>query len=545
MINIDIYSLEEFELYSDKRDMSFRFITYTGSNYKRLCWFLSKGNDNVKIWSEESLIVGTLYTIDRFFRLSSVHKYDIRFCIINNPYYVSNEQSERIPLAMSEAQAISYLKERYGNCIFGYNPLDSQEAAKLYTYNSHKGRFMLISKDHKRGLSIDSLPQNTEWYIGREDGLSLLRIDFEISQDRHAHTAHLTEKIRAKVDDIVRVIFSINKIQSINKKELIFMPSWEEYNRQLTLYTRFASIERLKDFVQTLYNYIFESTKDDSGVTKARLPSKFRYSEFVGIVGEFRNYFFHGQSEYVPRGEIKIGDIFLRYTGRQEEPIETHDFNDIQIKMLCNFEEFLHEIHFHCKQSVIVEGVILQDDDGYIYCKNILLPDNLFPYIGCECTIVKTALNNNDNNDVYPEFCQSPRIYKTIEGVVTATIMEDGSQRFYCGDILLPAECEDVVGGTIKVPYFNPIYNDTYSPATLSLKTTTYEIVKPGDPTTSGIVKMKMCKDRSILYYCGNVQMSNKVERIVGQEVQICGVIDNKFKESTKFHYFCYDYKIL
>ena len=579
---INIYKLDEFELFSKIRNKSFRFIKYTGENYDRLCEYFLAKYPNAEICESNYLTKGQFYTIDRYYKISAVYKHNLRFCIINNPYLVNSDQTIT-SLSFDNKTASDYLMEDDNNLIFGYNAFDKDFVVKTFGYDSQTKSYLLFSKTHQHGLSISELPIGAEWYAGINDGFYKLPFEYEVYQDSSTHTVHQNVNLRSIVDKIARCIYLINKNQYVNNEDIVFKPSWEEYERQRNLYTMISSRDGLEKFIQSLYSYLFESTKDmDTGVTRKKLPETMRNHIFVQIVGEFRNYFDHSQSDYVCRSNISISEIFVKYIGRREEPNLSNDFEDIQIGMLNHFLEYLYELLNYYQKRIFREGIILQDENGTIFCLDVKLPDYIKPFVGCKCKVNNLNYNLDTlTNERYKMYCGHPYILKNIEGEIS---VDPESLICNCNNITLPDECKIYKGQFVKIASLQVepeeqhslvakdwavVFSSEIKAQILESGLCSYGDMQlrggclmPGDCIT--VLKARLNSDKewfldsdcykttlsevqqkgSKICYCGNVQLHTEALRYVGRRVKLVNVIPNNRKDVAWLPFFCNKYHL-
>lgn len=413
---INIYNLKYFELFSEKRNRSFRFALYDGSNYQELVDYIHGISPNTTIWNESLLQKGKYYSYSgRDFSFQEIHEWDMRTCIASNPFLI--KESTKVPIFMSYEDAVSYLKESPSHRVFAYESI-----VDTYTYDPTNDSFIIYNSDHHRGLSLYELPQHTEWYAGVDDKLHLL---FEYIEPKYvvsSHQVHFDFGLRKKADSIIDLIYEINQISFLSaERKCIFNASWEDTKRYRTLYHLCLHEHQFKTFVSVLYNYIFEETKasNDDGfkVNRELLPQSFRHDDFVLHVNEFRNFYFHGQSEY-ETNYLSGADLFHYYIGSPFPRTEA-DYETLQTKLLDGFISFLQKLKEYLTFNSIVEGIICLDDNDNVHCSNVLLPKEYAIWGGCKCSIKHKVMNEIYNlKGVYPFYSRFPLIYVSIKGSI-------------------------------------------------------------------------------------------------------------------------------
>lgn len=425
--NLNVYAMNKFELLSKQRDARFRFIKYTGKNYKEVCDYIHELSPNTQVWEEYLLIPGMLYTFSgRTFAFNSVHSWNIRCCIANNPFIIID--GKEYPLSLTQEEAESYLHSTEGQ-VFCYDNICCD-----YIYNEAQDKYFIYDKNHPKGLFTKKLASHDEWYIGGKDGLMEQGYKFTPKYQEDTHTVHLDYDLRDLVDRIQKTIYNINKTRRNLGESEIFMPSFEDSERYKLLYKKCVDNSMVANFVQVLYNIVFESTKLGYA-TRGRLPWKLKEDSFVELVGEYRNHFSHGNAEYQAPGKIKISDIYLKYIHTSNEPQNATDFETIQIEMLNDFEDFVNRV-----LNVVLNDITVYDQISYdkkinvVNCNNVKLPIEFKDFVGCKCSIKKVINNNRPSDKLIYYSTQVSSIELTRSGVLKV----DDSGNCSCEGIRIP-----------------------------------------------------------------------------------------------------------
>ena len=459
----NVYTKESFELYSKLRDKSFRYVKFNGNNYDFLCNYIHEISPNTTIWEENKLKVGGYYTFSgKTYQFMEVPLWEIRCCIASNPYIVIN--GERISLALSQVDAEEYIKSSINNRITFYDNIstDNNDPSRVnilttdYLYiGADKDPYLVINKDHTKGLGCSELGRHDEWFIIGDDRLHTQGNTCIPIIEPETHTIHFEYDLRDKADRIMQLMYEINEMSYFQQNRIVFNPSWQDYSRYRILYTKCKSEAYLKDFIQTLYNFIFEETKGYStnGTTQKKtrvsLPQKFRYYKFVEEVGEYRNYFDHGFSEYESNKDFSMADIFLNYTNTNFPPSCLNEFLKMQLGFLNGFISFLEEVKNHFANKRTIKGHIDIDNRGNVFLTDVLLPKELKDYKGCECEI-SCVINNNLSplNYIYEYYCQFPdHIIKRTNGIIEL----DSNNNIVCDQIWLDESFRPYLGMKIQI----------------------------------------------------------------------------------------------
>ncbi|MDE6083620.1 MAG: hypothetical protein K2G11_03960, partial [Muribaculaceae bacterium] len=223
---INIYDLKYFELFSEKRNRSFRFALYDGSNYQELANYINSISPNTTIWEESLLQKNKYYSYSgRDFSFQEIHEWDLRPCIASNPYLIQDNQ--KIPIFMSYEDAVSYLKQSPTHRVFAYESI-----ADTFAYDQQQGCFIIYNSDHHRGMSVSELPKYSEWYAVIDDKLHLLFEHIEPKYVFSSHQVHFDFGLRKKADSIIDLIYDINQISFLSlDKKCVFNASWEDTKR--------------------------------------------------------------------------------------------------------------------------------------------------------------------------------------------------------------------------------------------------------------------------------------------------------------------------
>lgn len=435
---INVYDLENFELYSQTRDKSFRFVKFTGGNYAFLKEYLMNGRENLDIWPKKRLKRNYYYTIGRNLTFQEVELLDLRCCIASNPFLVTEEG--RIPLFFDIEKARTYLQLDKQNCVFCYDEVENDSLTSiknLYRYDQEQNSYFLYNQYHKRGFSLRELPDSKEWYVGNfQDGLITSQRDLRAVPTRENHSVRFDVDFPMMADKIRKAIYEINKLRDDINEPIVFNPSWEDYERFRVIGTAATNTNDLNNFATKLYNIIYEETKND-GKNRAQLPLKDH--KFVTIVNELRNYFAHGRSEYEEQEGLSISDICENYSLGSSIPEDLSGLNKMQEGILQDFILFLGELYNYVKKNAKIKGRILCDSEGDMYCGSVLFPDEFQQYVNCYCQIsVEHRTENKDarTSHKYKYYCNQPDfidLSKKIEGIIC---IQDNKP--LCQGIMLP-----------------------------------------------------------------------------------------------------------
>lgn len=413
---INIYDLKYFELYSEKRNRSFRFALYDGTNYQEIVEYIHGISPNTIAWDESLLQKNKYYSFSgRDFSFQEIPKWELRPCIASNPFLVQDDV--KVPIYMSYEEAVSYLMQSASNRVFAFESI-----ADTYTYNSQDKCFVIYNTDHHRGLSLNELPKYKEWYAVTADRLHLLFEHIDAKYVYSSHQVHFDFGLRQKADSIIDLIYEINHITVHSSyKKCIFNASWEDTRRYRTLYKTCLHDHQFRAFVSVLYNYIFEETKgkNENGhkVNRELLPQTFRHDEFVLHVNEFRNFYSHGQDEYETT-YLSSTDLFNLYINSSFPRIEA-DYETLQTKLLDGFITFLNKLKEYLTLNSLVEGIICLDDSDNVHCSNVLLPKELAVWGGYKCAIKHKVKNEiHTLKGSYPFFSRFPLIFVSIKGFI-------------------------------------------------------------------------------------------------------------------------------
>ncbi len=445
----NVYDKEAFELYSKKRDKSFRYVKYSGKNYQYLCDYIHEISPETEIWDEKKLKKGEYYTFSGRNRqqLNEIPLWELRCCIANNPYIVINGNT--IPLALTQEEAEAYLKSFIYNRVTCYDNITSD-------YLMDSDGLKVINKDHPLGISSKELEKHEEWYIIGDDRLHFQGNTCTPVYEHETHTVHFEYDLRDKADRIMLLMHDINKMSyHQNNHVVVFNPSWEDFIRYSHLYRKCLSESSLKDFIYALYCFIFEETKGELANGKyekarALLPDDFKYCRFVEEVGEVRNYYFgHGVPEYKTDKDFTFSDVFLAYINTNLPPSNPGEFEKMQLGMLNAFITYLVELKNYFASTRTFIGCIESDASGNVFVQDVLLPRELIDYTGYMCEISKTVPNNLVPLNYYYEFyCQFPNyISKKIDGEITI----DENDNIVCNQILLNESFRPFLGMKIQI----------------------------------------------------------------------------------------------
>lgn len=449
---INVYDLEHFELYSQTRQLYFRFVKFTGDNYGFLRDYLKNGRDNLEVWPVKRLKRNFYYTFGRDLKFQEVELFDLRCCIASNPFICIDK--ELFSLSFSRESAKSFLKENDKNYVFCYNEFENDtfnSIKNLYRFDRINNTYLLFNQDHRRGFSMNDLPISSEWFVGNiQDGLINSQRELKVVLTRDNHSVRFDVDFAMMANNIVRMIYEINKLRDDVKEPIIFNPSWEDYYRFKVIGTAVTNIGNLSNFAIKLYNIVYEETKNN-GKNRAQLPREFIGHWFVKVVNELRNNFAHGKSEYFNTG-ISISDICENYSVGSSVPEDLNGLEKMQEGILRDFISFLDELHLFVKKNARIKGRILCDEYGNVYCNSVFFPEDFQKYVNCYCQI--SAGNRTDNIDEktslkYKYYCDQPdfiELSKKIEGNICIK-----NNIPYCGDVKMSDDLRNHVGKPVII----------------------------------------------------------------------------------------------
>lgn len=460
---INVYNLTQFELSNCLRNQSFRFIKYNGSNYDELRAYLSAGNSQwlTQIWQSNRLNKGCYYTFGSH-GFQEVQFYDIRCCIASNPYLIRD--GEKVKLSLNTEHIQDYLLSHPSSYAFCYEHIES-----LYYYNPKINSFCFRNSKHKRGIAKKELPLSNEWYLGCDDGLLKYNENFKTVYTLDIHSVRFDVDFLSMANRVVELIFLINKTKHDFGEEIIFLPSWEDYERHKILSTPITNRPSLQLFAAKLYNYLYEETKREiedsaghkSSLNRASLPEEYKNDKFIRYVNELRNYFAHGVSEYKTTSPITINTICEDYSIGQGLPQEgnLHAFNKLQEGLLRDFIHYLEGLYNLIKKRSKISGKIVFEDD-FVVCANVQLHNRFKEFAGCYCQISanhRTENTNDSTKEKFPFYCKTPD-FIILSNPILGIIEQDGSEVF-CLDnngvekrkIRLTKEYEFSIGKRIKI----------------------------------------------------------------------------------------------
>lgn len=584
----NVYSQDYFELRTYKRDKSFRYARYNGQNYECLCQFIKEKSPNTIIWEEKDLTKGNLYTVSgsrkRQGQFHEVTPYHTRCCIVSNPYIlVENEWKD---LRLTPEEAIDYLLKNKGNRICCYEEIES-----TYIHDHKDGRFYKINKEHPHGLSVaeSEIRKPREWYIVGND--SIHSIDCSPIYDHDMHFVTFEYNLREKADQIIDIIYEINRMSYENNKFIVFNQSWEDTKRYRLLYKKCLNDFDFRNFINTLYMYIYEETKNypypklpgAEKIARQNLPREFRNMFFPNAVGEWRNFYFHGNAEYDPNPFCSIQEVFLSYVGIANQPQRSQEFEKAQEKLLQEFLVYLKDLNKSLRNRIRRKGLIELDKYNNVHCNDILLPRSFENYCGNNCLISKFRENTFDKlKTQYPFFCPSPEY---IEIQRKGTIIESNGQ-LKCGDILIHESLKSYMGKDvlIKKIEIRKMEENVYMPYAYDFDVLIYPYVEDVIRIEDGRVfvstwelpmdKWKKFEDSTVIlsaihiekhgktyeenpelqirtgivekeynndcYYCGNVLLSPAIaERFLGRRVQLMNIEKNMNRKYSYYDYYC------
>ena len=450
---LNIYQYHKFTLLSKKRgNRSFRFIRYNGNNYDEVVSFLSEKSPNTLVWPEERLVPGGLYTVSqRNFKFYQVFERDIRCVIASSPFL--HDGSRVVPLSLSNSEAMEYLKQNPQHRVFSY-----ENILVAYSYDPSRSELRLWSFQHPKGMVAgSSLPAGQEWFIGAKDGIENLSFELHVKREDAVHQVSFSFNTKDYADNIEFLLYSINDALVRRKKPIMFKPSWEYYIRYQNLITECNSEHQFSEFVNTLYCILYEETKGKDPKS-SNLPStgyllgEYREDDFVKVVGELRNYYDHGRSEYSinwKNRDYSADSSFQKYLGHNLGPQSPDDYAVLQMQLLREFRDFLKKIDSYQKSTFTVSGIIMQDDNCNYYCGQVLLSKGAERYRGCEATIINFKPNTNiETCTTYQFFSALPQ---TVNYQVTGMAQYDNDGVMYVDRYVFKSPIQSILGKRVRI----------------------------------------------------------------------------------------------
>ncbi len=450
---INVYQYQKFTLLSKKRgNRSFRFIRFDGNNYDEVVSFLTEKSPNTRAWPVERLVPGGLYTVSpRTFKFNQVFERDIRCVIASSPFL--HKGARVVPLSLTNLEAMEYLKQNPQHRVFSY-----ENILVAYTYDPSRSELLVWSYQHPKGMVAgSSLPAGQEWFIGAKDGIENLNFELRVNREDALHLVSCFFNTKDYADNIESLIYSINDTLARRKKRLVFKPSWEYYLRYQNLINECNSEHQFSVFVNTLYSILYEETKGKDPMS-SELPStgytlgEFKQDDFYKTVGELRNYYDHGRSEYtiVWKNRKQSADSsFQKYLGHDLGPQSPEDYCILQMQLLNDFRDYLKKIDSYQKSSFTVSGIIMQDDNCNYYCGQVLLSKSAERYRGCEATIVNYKPNNNYYTQTqYQYYCPLPQ---TVNYQVTGIAQYDNKGVMFVDRYVFKDPNQSLLGKKVMV----------------------------------------------------------------------------------------------
>jgi hypothetical protein len=454
---LNVYKQKKFTVYSAIRNKQFRFIRYTGDNYEEIKSYINEISPNTSIWKEETLKVGVLYGYSgRTSQFLSVWEQNIRTVIASNPYLI-DDLGEPISLALNNEEATEYLKIKKTNRVFCYEDM----LASFY-YDPKEKLFFAVDKNHPKGISFSSLPDNREWYIGTRDNIHSVHYTINV---RYQHTLHIVDfkiAFEGLVEEIEKLKYDINELLYKKNNSCMFKASWENYIRRKTLSTICLNEYLFEDFISVVYKTLYEETKNVKG-TRATLGS-FANDKFVEIVGELRHHYAHGNSEYIQSKSIPISQIYLKYLKIEIGPQCPEDFVSMQSGIIDDLIIFLKQIYDYTLNSSAIIDTINEDYYDNLYCGKVALPKHFSIYKGLVCRIKIYKANENADTQQYFPYYSSNVDY--IETKYEGTIEINEKGEFCCQDYKITNQSYHKEGRRLLITKIRP-YGDLFDDTNL------------------------------------------------------------------------------
>lgn len=392
---VDIYSKQYFELYSERRDISFRYAKYDGYNYEKICDYIHELSNYTEIWDREKLRKGSVYTFSgRTYEFMEVDSYSLRCCIANNPYIMIDNKKTALVLSTNEAD--EYLRQDPTHIVFAY-----EEICNDYKYDPLSNSYIIYSKDHPQGLKISELPKGKEWYIGGKDNMRYLRKYAKPAYDESTHTVHLEIDLQVIVNKCLTKIYEINNFYMGKEKNgCLLKPSWKDYYYYRMLFDKYNSKEKFVKFIEALSHYTDKVSKDADvekwlKLNKQESVLSDKNNLIVYHVDIYQNYYKSGQQTN------NIENLWKHYLKINIEPRQ-NDFKIIQFELLKQYLILLSDLHNKtCKR--VHTGLICKDENNNLFCGDIMLSKAYNDYVGVNCQISNYGKNKEKN--LYKYYC--------------------------------------------------------------------------------------------------------------------------------------------
>lgn len=337
--------------------------------------------------------------------------------------------------------------------------------------------------------------------------------------------------MRDIVDIIGELKYEINNTLKLQGKDLMFQPSFEDSKRMKTLGTPCTTEANLQNFSTVLYTVVYEETK--VGKTNKATLGEFRNDPFTYYVSELRHYYDHGFAEYTSIKKVKVSDVFNKYLKKTVAPKSAEEFQAIQRGILNDFIDFLNKINERIQtpceiKTPKVKGVINRDSKGNIFCKNVVFPQRLKEFVGCECEIRCIYENNNPRTKVkYPYFSPVPSIKVSIIGIIE----KDENNICHVGNIHLSEELKLHKGKKIEITVICPMTQQDVPYAFSAIKT---KNIKPKSknkievsPSVPLGEKVAVEMDSDNITFVGNIHIGHKKNCKKGDIIKILKVQPN------------------
>ena len=530
LINISNY--KQFTLYSKLRKREFRFIRYTGENYIELVKYLTEVSPATKVWDENCLEIGRLYTYSgRDASFHYVPEEMVRCVIASNPYMVS--EGKNIPLYFSTDKAAKYLQEERGNRVFCY-----EEILNTYAYNPDNKCFLLINYEHPNGIECSELPKNNEWYIGWQDGIEKARCHYKINKTDANHVISIHEDLEDFVETIDRLRYDINNLRDFQKNPVMFNVSWQDYQRRKDMAEQCLSEQQLMNFAICLYAIIFEETK--VGQRNKKALYKYAQHPFITYIGELRNHYAHARDQYESSNSIIGVDVFKRYLGHSHGALCASDYLRIQTGLFEDFIKFLNEIYTDLMGQVIISGIVSRGENDRVCCAGILLPPHFSVFVGRMCLIKKIVLNTDIKSQArYKYYTQ---YIEHIELNDIDLVRQGEKKSVICDRYRIPVDVRVKIGSYIRItkikpdPRFDPQEGIIGEMVGFEQVKTMPLVEKGANPPSFKVGEQCKVEVNWEKAHVGNILLVGKKECLKGDIVKL-SVIENNADEETKIYY--------
>ena len=436
---LNIFLKEKFELGSKNRNRTFRFIRYNGANYTEIKKYLNEKSPNTIIWPEKKLVPGKLYYYSgRDFKMNVADELLFRAAIVNNPFLIS-ESGEWISLKLTRENATEYLAQSKTHSVF-------HAKAPLATFvKKDDNRIYEYSSKHKRGYDKITLP-NTEPFFICDKTYCHNTEDYIFNYDEVEQELEIKVNFSWYINRIEKLKYKINSFFLSSSQCCFFEPKWNYWKNIEYLSKECNNGRHMNRIISIICSSILSNEKKYSHL-------EFNDNKFQIILTNLRNHNFEDNA-YISED---IANYLIECTGSAEPPACPNDFQDIQKNIYKDTISFLEDV-----KSKIVKpkkGLIQEDEDGILYCKDTEISKNYSKYKGLKCEFTRYYENTNCHSK-YRYFCSNlDYIHTHIQGEVKI----DSEHKLYIGEYKFPIQCDLKPGCKVCISKIEPVVKSKYS----------------------------------------------------------------------------------